>query len=98
MPADFRFDIGGHACSASRFKLCPPYSLSIAAISSIRSNTHVLRRPVRHEQPVAAVLDLRGGDDAGHGASAIEAEAVVLKHMRVGIAGHHPVLGGRRVA
>ena len=32
------------------------------------------------------------------GASAIETEAVVLKHMRVGIAGHLPVLGGRRMA
>jgi len=41
---------------------------------------------MRREQPIASILDLRGSDDAGHGASSVEAEAIVLEDMRVGIA------------
>src|SRR4051812_1323303 len=68
-----------------------------------RRNAALLRLTVtpsrpRGNQPIAPVLELRGGDHPGHGASAIEAEAVMLEDMRIGIAGHCPVFLGWRVA
>src|SRR4051794_17451740 len=52
----------------------------------------------RLEQAIAPVLELCGRDDASLRAAAVEAQAIVLKRMRVRIAGHRAMPFGRRMA
>src|SRR5436190_23358766 len=52
----------------------------------------------RSKQSVASIFDLRRRDDAGQCASAVEAEAIVLKNVRIRIARHRAMLGRWRMA
>lgn len=52
----------------------------------------------RRKETIPPIFDLRRSNDAGQSAASIQAEAIVLKYMWVGISRHHAVLRGRRMA
>src|SRR5712671_1102982 len=89
----------GRSASAMAFPQSTGGAASVTRMSGKRNQELCPRLSrSRHEQPIAPILDLRGGDDAGDRTAAVEAEAVVLEDVRVGIAGHRPMLGRRRMA